>query len=125
MNPGTSINEIGVAMQGSNGLLSNLDLINIITKGRMKKRKKCQVVDVTRIQKKKYMKLKFTTRLEKWLQKYLPSFMLEALGKRHYQQPVWMETILGPIFLNYFFLTLLPLKNIYILVFNLTYIYEL
>jgi len=82
-------------MQGSNGLLSNLDLINIITKGRMNKRKKCQIIDVTRIIKKKYIKLKFTTKLRKWCKIYLPNFMLEALATRHYQQPVWMETILG------------------------------
>jgi hypothetical protein len=50
---GTSIDEIGVAMQGSNGLLSNLDLINVITKARMKKRTlKCKVIDVTRIESK-------------------------------------------------------------------------
>ena len=47
--PGTSLHELGVAMQGSNGLLSNLDLVNLMTKSRHPVRKKySRVVATTR-----------------------------------------------------------------------------
>ena len=47
--PGTSLHELGVAMQGSNGLLSNLDLVNLMTKSRHPVRRKySRVVATTR-----------------------------------------------------------------------------
>ena len=50
VNGGTVLSELGLSMQGTNGLLSNLDLINLFTKARSHKRNHhCKIIHTTRL----------------------------------------------------------------------------
>ena len=100
---GTSLAELGVAMQGSNGLLTNLDLVNVLTMSRSARRRNaCQIIDVTRIKNKKARSnqnknKKWTKKyLQKYLsKKYLPTWLMNQLNARHLNQPTWKNTIIG------------------------------
>lgn len=95
---GTSLHEIGISMQGSNGLLSNLDLINLMTKSRSKvRRNQCRVVATTRLELRTNTTRRnpWTEQFQQFIESSLPKYFLRQLHTTHRSQPRWIDTIIG------------------------------
>ena len=93
---GEDISELGLAMHGNNGLLSNLDLVNVLTMSRSQTRtRNARIVAVSRLRRRDHPLRARVAAVKSWIESIWPAPLSMLLERHRGKQPRYFDTVEG------------------------------